>query len=128
MKLQLSFVQMARFFLQIVFFLTGFLSSLSALDPSTEIQNYLKKSWTRENGLVQNTVLTIEQTQDGFIWIGTLSGLLRFDGVQFKLFTTHNTPALLNDRILTLHEDVYQRLWIGTDGGGLCYLQNNSWK
>ena len=128
MKLQLSFVRMARFFLQIVFFLTGFLSSLSALDPSTEIQNYLKKSWTRENGLVQNTVLTIEQTQDGFIWIGTPSGLLRFDGVQFKLFTTHNTPALLNDRILTLHEDVYQRLWIGTDGGGLCYLQNSAWR
>src|SRR5208283_725207 len=43
------------------------------------------RSWTTEDGLPQNTVLSILQTSDGCLWLGTLDGLARFDGLKFKV-------------------------------------------
>ncbi len=106
----------------------GLESPLPALDPSAAMTDYLRQSWKSEDGLPQNTISTILQTADGFIWVGTPSGLVRFDGFKFKIYTTANIPALKNDRITTLHEDIFGRLWIGSDGGGVCCLQDGKWQ
>ena len=50
--------------------------------------------WRADDGLPQGTVTSIVQTRDGYLWLGTQYGLVRFDGVNFKIFNENNTPAI----------------------------------
>ncbi|HKQ03975.1 MAG TPA: two-component regulator propeller domain-containing protein [Blastocatellia bacterium] len=77
--------------------------------------------WRTENGLPQNTVRAIVQTRDGYIWLATDDGLVRFDGIRLTIFDRQNTPAIKSSAILTLYEDRDGALWIGTDNGLLRY-------
>lgn len=74
-------------------------------------------SWQTEQGLPQNTVQTIWQTRDGYLWLGTKEGLARFDGWRFVIFDKRNTPQLPHNQIRSLFEDRAGRLWISTPGG-----------
>ncbi len=82
-------------------------------------------SWTTDEGLPQNSVLAVTQTRDGYLWLGTLNGLARFDGVHFKVFDENNTPALKSSKIVRLFEDSAENLWIGTEPGGIFLLRKN---
>ena len=73
--------------------------------------------WTTENGLPQNSVNSIVQTRDGYLWLATFGGLVRFDGARFTIFNSTNTPQLKSDRITALMEDRDGSLWIGTESG-----------
>jgi len=78
---------------------------------------FLVTRWTTENGLPQNSVTAIAQTPDGYLWLGTFGGLARFDGVHFTIFNSGNTPALISNRISTLHVGRDGSLWIGAETG-----------
>jgi signal transduction histidine kinase/ligand-binding sensor domain-containing protein len=80
---------------------------------------YLQTVWTTEEGLPQNSVNSIVQTRDGYLWLATFGGLVRFDGVRFTIFNTSNTPGLKSDRLTTLCEGRAGNLWIGAESGGL---------
>ncbi|MBX7053965.1 MAG: hypothetical protein K1X36_03340 [Pyrinomonadaceae bacterium] len=80
-------------------------------------QDFLYKKWTSDEGLPQNTVTSIVQTRDGYIWIGTFGGLARFDGIKFTMMDSVNWPELTSNRILSLKEDSRRSLWVGTDDG-----------
>ncbi len=82
-------------------------------------------AWGTHDGLTANEVVAIVQTHDGYLWLGTLNGLVRFDGLQFKVFDEHNTPGLPSGRIVFLFEDSKTNLWIGTETAGALLLQNN---
>jgi signal transduction histidine kinase/ActR/RegA family two-component response regulator len=73
--------------------------------------------WQTEQGLPQNSVSAICQTRDGYLWLGTYSGLVRFDGVRFTIFESGNTPGLVGNRITALSEDSSGGLWIGSESG-----------
>ena len=75
------------------------------------------RTWQTEDGLPQNSVLSMTQTPDGFLWLGTAAGLARFDGMQFTSFTTANSPGLDNDRIFALTSDKTGAVWAGTERG-----------
>lgn len=85
------------------------------IDPTA----YVHTAWGTNDGLPQISVNALQQTADGYLWIGTGGGLVRFDGVAFTLFNTANTPALTSNRILALHEGKDSTLWIGTLRGGV---------
>ena len=80
---------------------------------------YRFDSWTTDNGLPQNSIFSIIQTRDGYLWIATFDGLVRFDGVQFKVFDKSNTKGLSTNRFTALYEDKDGTLWAGTNDGGL---------
>lgn len=84
-------------------------------DPASRA--YIQTQWTTKHGLPQNTVLALEQTLDGYIWLGTFGGLARFDGVHFTIFDIANTPELESNRITALKVDHAGMLWIGTQEG-----------
>lgn len=88
-----------------------------ALDPNRSLRDFGHQVWTTENGLPQNTVQSITQTRDGYIWIATQEGLARFDGVKFAIFDKENTPQLRSNDIRFLKEDSQGRLWISTSYG-----------
>jgi signal transduction histidine kinase/ligand-binding sensor domain-containing protein len=102
--------------LAVAFLLGGILPCL-ALEPSTPLANYGRQSWVMENGLPQNTVQALVQTRDGFIWLGTEVGLVRFDGNSFEVFDHNSTPALPGNDIRCLLASRDGALWIGTSEG-----------
>lgn len=91
----------------------------SKLDPKKAISEYVHDVWHVEQGLPQNSVRSIAQTPDGYLWLATEQGLARYDGARFTIFDQKNTPALLANEITTLLADAHGTLWIGTHGGGL---------
>src|SRR2546430_3580119 len=94
-----------------------------ALDSRRDLSQFGHEVWLTENGLPQNTVHSIAQTRDGYIWIGTEEGLARFDGVRFTVFDKQNTPQLKSNYIRALLADHQGALWIGT-AEGLARMQN----
>src|SRR5260370_31473000 len=88
-----------------------------ALDNSKELSSYGRQTWQTESGLPQNTIHAILQTRDGYIWLGTEGGVVRFDGLKFVVYDTQNTPKLRSNNIRTLLEDRQGALWIGTADG-----------
>jgi ligand-binding sensor domain-containing protein len=87
------------------------------LDPATPLANYGRQAWNTENGLPQNTVQALLQTRQGYMWLGTEAGLVRFDGSGFAVFNRTSTPALPDSHISCLLEDRRGALWIGTRDG-----------
>ena len=81
-------------------------------------------AWSTEQGLPGSVVISVIQTRDGYLWLGTQHGLVRFDGIHFTVFDEENTPGLNNDQIDYLFEDSHTNLWIGTDAGGVALETN----
>jgi ligand-binding sensor domain-containing protein/signal transduction histidine kinase len=75
------------------------------------LERYQQTSWKTEQGLPHNTIKTIVQTDDGYLWFGTRFGLVRFDGVSFRVFDRANTPELLDDNCRLLAKDQEGFLW-----------------
>ena len=96
------------------------ITSSPGLDPNGSLNDFGHQSWLTENGLPQNTVQAIVQTQDGYLWIGTQEGVARFDGVNFTVFDKENTPAFKSNDIRFLQPDRRGRLWISTSYGLVC--------
>jgi ligand-binding sensor domain-containing protein/signal transduction histidine kinase len=91
---------------------------------SEEEWNYTIRSWQSQDGLPEETVQAFAQTADGYLWVGTSGGLLRFDGARFRLFAHENTPAFGENSVFCLLAARDGRLWIGTDGSGLIEQHN----
>ncbi|MFL5752120.1 MAG: two-component regulator propeller domain-containing protein [Bacteroidia bacterium] len=88
-------------------------------------KKYSIQVWTTENGLPQNSINDIEQTNDGYLWMATYDGLVRFDGVKFKTFNTSNTATFKTNGIRKLFVDAAERLWLITVNGELLsYVRN----
>ncbi len=107
-------------------FVNGFAPASTALSLESERSSseYTIDSWQTSDGLPANTITAIAQTPDGYLWLGTLNGLARFDGIRFQTF---NKPeGLPNNRVLCLVVDHAGALWIGTDGGGIARFWNRA--
>src|SRR5579863_8767969 len=73
----------------------------SALDSNRRLTQYVHRIWTTQQGLPPGTINDIWQTRDGFLWLGTQTGLVRFDGVRF-------TDAQ------SLYPELPENLWVRT--------------
>jgi ligand-binding sensor domain-containing protein/signal transduction histidine kinase len=90
---------------------------------------YTRRVWHIQDGLPEETVQAIRQTDDGYLWIGTTGGLVRFDGSRFiRSLQPWNHTALTDDStfcILTAHDG---SLWLGTEGEGLLHLKSGDFR
>ena len=88
--------------------------SAYALDPTREISQYGHATWTLQDGVLPGAPTAMTQTADGYLWIGTRGGLVRFDGVRFVPFSPPAGEKLRSSRILALEAGSDGSLWIGT--------------
>lgn len=86
-------------------------------------ENYTTRIWQTRDGLPQETVQAVAQTPDGFLWIGTTGGLLRFDGSHFVTYERENNSAFQENSVFSLMTGRDGTLWIGTEGGGLIRME-----
>lgn len=86
---------------------------------------FVETQWLVESVLPQKTITSIVQTKDGYLWLSTFGGLARFDGVNFKVFTTSVVPELMNNRLVKLLAGSDGSLWIGAEDGEIFVLKNN---
>jgi ligand-binding sensor domain-containing protein/signal transduction histidine kinase len=93
----------------------------TALDPQRSLDHFGHQAWGTDSGLPQNTVHSILETRDGYLWLGTDGGLVRFDGIDFVTFDAENTPQFKSDTVYDLLEDESGSLWISTAAGLLRY-------
>ncbi len=98
-----------------------FICCISA--TASEPPQYNSRTWQTDDGLPHNTIQALVQSRDGYLWVGTLQGLARFDGVRFTVFDSHNTPALSNPSVTALCEASDGTLWVGTSGNGLVRMK-----
>src|SRR5436190_9828689 len=92
--------------------------------PSVVRGQYEFDVWNTDNGLPQNSVLAILQTRDGYLWLTTSDGLVRFDGVRFTVFERGATTGFDSNRLTALFEDREGTLWIGTEDRGVIRYRN----
>jgi signal transduction histidine kinase/ligand-binding sensor domain-containing protein/CheY-like chemotaxis protein len=88
-----------------------------ALDPGKALPQFPHHEWRMEDGLPQNSILSLAQTPDGYLWAGSWEGLVRFDGVRFSTFDESNTPALPDNAVRRLEVGRDGTLWIATSRG-----------
>jgi signal transduction histidine kinase/ligand-binding sensor domain-containing protein len=103
--------------------LVGLLACVVIKAQSRHESEYQFDHWTTDDGLPQNEVNAILQTQDGYLWLATFDGLVRFDGQQFKVFNKSNTKGISYNRFDTLFEDRFATLWAVTDDNQLVKYQ-----
>lgn len=80
-------------------------------------QEFQERGWDLDEGLPSTCVSAIARTHDGFLWLGTKAGLVRFDGTRFVTYTAENTPALKDNSVTCLAVDGTGTLWAGTAKG-----------
>jgi diguanylate cyclase (GGDEF)-like protein len=96
-----------------------------ALNPDEHFHDYAKTTWSLEQGLPQITVSAIAQDRDGYIWLGTQSGLARFDGIEFSSYTPASDPEIPGEQIQKLLLGSDGTLWIGTYKGLARYTNHH---
>ena len=82
---------------------------LQAQDVQLELRDYTHDSWGTRDGLPHNTILDIAQSRDGYLWLATWEGLVRYNGNEFRVFDRSSQPALRDRSIMTVFP--------GRDGG-----------
>jgi hypothetical protein len=107
-----------------IIFVVLFLAIFFFKPDNLNAQNwdYSYTHFTKEDGLPSNIVYHLVNDNDGFIWLGTDAGLVRFDGSHFITYTTED--GLPSNDVLKLTCDSKNRVWINSMSKEICYYQN----
>ena len=97
-----------------------------ALDPNRPLTTHAHRIWRSEDGLLQDTAVALLESRDGFLWIGTEAGLVRFDGAAFDHYSHLNVPGFVHNEITSLTEASDGAIWIGTSEPGLYRFQRGA--
>ena len=105
--------------------LTALCPSALALNPSLDINQYAHTAWTIREGHFKGAVFSIAQTADGYLWLGTEFGVVRFDGVRFTEWQPPKNQRLPSTYITKLLAARDGSVWIGTDNGLASWKNGN---
>src|SRR5579883_1066064 len=101
-------------------------ASAYGLDPNRKVTQYVHRIWQTQQGLAESTVYSVIQTRDGYLWLGTQGGLVRFDGVRFTPVESIYPSAPTNIWVRDLMQDAQGALWIATNESGVYRMQDGS--
>ncbi len=112
----------------LAFLLLAALQTAEAQPPSRARSPFSRRVWQSADGLPEDFAQALARTPDGYLWIGTSGGLVRFDGVRFAVFNHENQPAFRDDSFYSLWAARDGTLWGGTEGGGLVRYRAGSFQ
>ena len=95
---------------------------------SKPLAAFARDVWTTRNGLPHNQVNDIAQTEDGYLWLATWEGLVRYNGQEFELFGPQNVEAFTDQGIRALSARVPGRLVVATSRGGVMVREGGTWR
>lgn len=98
-------------------------SALASVEQNDIVDPFVVTIYNERNGLPTGEANDILQTSDGYIWIASYGGLLRYDGSTFRNYSAEG--ILETTAVRSLYEDSAGRLWIGTNNKGAYYMENN---
>ena len=107
---------------RVVFLLSVLAATAWAIDPSKQMTQYAHTAWRMQDGFLNGVPMAVAQTTDGYLWIGTQTGLMRFDGVRFVPWRPKSGEESSLSNIYALLGARDGSLWIGTDNSGLSHL------
>ena len=96
-----------------------FVHDARALDPDRGVADYARDRWGAEQGFPGAAVYAVTQTADGYLWLGTERGLVRYDGVGFRLYGQADSPLFPTGPVQELMTDADGNLWIRTQSRSL---------
>ena len=97
-----------------------------ALDQNKNTSQYIRDEWNAREGFPGGRVYAITQTPDGYLWIGTENGLVRFDGLQFRLLQHSELGQLPEGPVFSLDVDASGDLWVSQGGPRLFRYHNGA--
>ncbi len=103
-----------------------FLSLTSGVRAAAADDEWLARSWQTEEGLPDNSVNGLAQTDEGYLWVGTPTGLARFDGIHFENIPLTNVITMPNHGIVTMLRGRRGTLWLAMDRGALVRLSGKT--
>lgn len=106
------------------FFITIAAAAVSCLSASAQELPYVSTVFNERSGLPTGEANDVLQTAEGYIWVGSYGGLIRYDGTDFLNFSTEG--ILPSSSVRMLYEDSAGRLWIGTNDAGVFVYENNT--
>ncbi|MBU3824760.1 MAG: diguanylate cyclase [Candidatus Oceanisphaera merdipullorum] len=101
-------------------------SSFLLQAQTTALSHYYQDTWTTLDGLPNNTIHAIDQSAEGYLWFATWEGVARYNGHNFRTFTSGEETGLLGSALLSLTADD-KGIWVAGAKGGLSYYQDNNW-
>ena len=105
-----------------------FLSTAFALDPNRRITQYVHDKWGKDQGFIGGSIYAIRQSADGYLWIGTERGLVRFDGFSFALIDKPLPDGLPIGPVRDLVSERNGDLWIRLDGPRIVLYRNGKFE
>ncbi len=106
-----------KFIPAILLMLLNLVSTPFSAAGQKPVERFVATQWGMKEGLPQSSVNCVIQSREGYLWISTFGGLVRFNGESFTTFNRSNTPGLRSDRMLLLYEDHAGAIWCGTEDG-----------
>ncbi|MCC5931068.1 MAG: GHKL domain-containing protein [Cyclobacteriaceae bacterium] len=89
----------------------------TGIDPTLPLNKLILDKWTTTDGLVSNNLISVFQSSDGFLWISSYNGLMRFDGHQFELYDKNKLPdVFMSSTVYRSYEDNNGNLWFPSQG------------
>jgi signal transduction histidine kinase len=108
--------------------LTCVVNSAQAKGPRKAVSQYVRDHWGSDRGFPAGPVYAIAQSSDGYLWVGTEQGLVRFDGLNFRLFQHVKSVPWLIGPVLGLTADGDGNLWIRLQGSRLLRYRNGTFE
>ncbi len=98
---------------------------VNASEEKDNFGDYVVTIYNEQNGLPTGEANVVMQTGDGYIWVGSYGGLIRYDGTRFRNFSEEK-DGISSSSVRALFEDSKGRLWIGTNDAGVFVYENGS--
>jgi diguanylate cyclase (GGDEF)-like protein len=108
--------------------LPAFAQSPPPAAAEKSLNAFFRETWTTREGLPHNQVNAIAQTPDGYLWLGTWEGLVRYDGLEFHVYDRSNTPALKDNGVRSVRTAPDGAVVVGTSRGGVTVKRGDAWR
>src|SRR5436190_24202601 len=99
---------------------------LSAVHGFAGSNDFFARVWQTDDGLPDNNISGAAKSADGYLWVGTLGGLMRFDGARFQEFSPAQLEGVPNKVVRSLVVDHRGRLWLAMDRGVVVCVDSNT--